>query len=323
MSAEQSLRIAWIGFHMEGLPALEALLESGIRLEGVITLREDSLARRSAGVDYAAVARRYGVPLHTVADINSPEAIELLRQMAPDVVFVIGWSQIVRREALSTARIGMIGAHASLLPHNRGSAPINWALIHGESSTGNSLIWLTDSVDAGDLIDQMEFRISPYDTCCTLYERVAHSNREMILRVTQRLLAGERPGRPQPPTEEPVLPRRRPGDGQIDWAASNRAVYDFVRALTRPYPGAFSYLEGARWQVWSCALIPGTLRDPGAQPGQILGPVCSPVDAACGQVVQCGQGAVLLLELEGPSGELLRGAALADRRWTGKVWHRE
>jgi len=323
MSSEQPLRIAWIGFHLEGIPALEALLESGVRLVGVITLKEEALARRSAGADYASVVKRFGVPLHTVADINSPEAVELLRQMAPDVVFVIGWSQIVRPEALNTARIGMIGAHASLLPHNRGSAPINWAIIHGESLTGNSLIWLADSVDAGDLIDQQEFRITPYDTCQTLYERVAAANREMILRVTQRLLAGERPGRPQAHTDEPVLPRRRPGDGLVNWTAPSCAVYDFVRALTQPYPGAFSYLDGKRWQIWSCALLPGALGDPAAQAGQALGPVCSPVQAACGQLVQCGRGTALLLEVEGPDGELLRGSALADCRWEGKVWRNE
>src|SRR5437667_9768196 len=104
----------------------------------------------------------------------------------------------------------MIGAHASLLPGNRGSAPINWALIRGEHTSGNSLIWLAESVDGGDLIDQTEFPITPYDTCASLYDRFAASNRDMILRVLPRLLPGERPGSPHPPPRGPLLPRRLP-----------------------------------------------------------------------------------------------------------------
>jgi methionyl-tRNA formyltransferase len=320
MSAAQPLRIAWIGFHLEGVLALEAVLESGIQLETVITLADDALARRSAGVDYPSLLRRFSVPVHAVADINVPESVELLQRIAPDVVFVIGWSQIIRPAALATARIGMIGAHASLLPHNRGSAPINWAIINGERSTGNSLIWLADSVDAGDLIDQTEFPIRPYDTCATLYDRVAESNRDMILRVIPRLMAGERPGRPQLHTDAPVLPRRRPSDGLVNWGDANACVYNFVRALTRPYPGAFSFLDGKRWQVWSCAVIPDSFATSSARAGEVLGPVFSPVEAACGQLVHCGRGDLLLLELEGPDGEVLRGPALADQRWVGRVW---
>jgi methionyl-tRNA formyltransferase len=96
------------------------------------------------------------------------------------MVFVIGWTQILRPETLKLATIGMIGAHASLLPHNRGRAPINWALIRGEKQTGNSLIWLAEDVDSGDIIDQTVIPISPYDTCASLYTRVGESNKEMI-----------------------------------------------------------------------------------------------------------------------------------------------
>jgi methionyl-tRNA formyltransferase len=316
---EQSLRLGWVGFHVEGIPALTALLEAGVRLEGVITLREEALAKRSAGADYAVLLGPHGVPVYPVGNINDEEAVRLLRRMELDVAFVIGWSQILRPEALATARIGMIGAHASLLPHHRGSAPINWCLIRGELSTGNSLIWLSDSVDEGQVIDQVPFPITPYDTCATLYEKVAASNREMVLRVLPKLLRGERPGRPQPPTDEPALPRRRPADGLLDWSQDSRAAYNFIRALARPYPGAFSSLDGERRLLWNAALLPGR-SSPEAVPGQVLGPVYSPVEDACGQAVACGRGAVVLLEVEGPGGEILRGQALSEQPWEGKVW---
>src|SRR5207253_8697162 len=315
------MRFGWVGCHAEGLPALEALLDAGTPISGLVTLRPELAARRSGAVDYAPLAARHHVPLYRVGNINDADGHEALRALDADIVFVIGWSQILHAPALRLARSGMIGAHASLLPHNRGSAPVNWALIRGERRTGNSLIWLAEDVDGGAVIDQTMFCITPYDTCASLYERVAASNRDMLLSLVPRLLAGDRPGRPQPAGDEPVLPRRRPADGRIDWRQSSRAVYDFVRALTRPYPGALSSLDGRRWTVWHAARIPtvdGT-GHPGT-PGAVLGPVVSPLEAACGQLVACGEGAVVLLELEADDGAVLRGRTLSEQPWTGKRW---
>jgi len=312
------VRFGWVGFHVEGLPALAGLMEAGAPIVAAITLKPELAAARSGAADYRELCGRFGLPLHEVANINDAASLALLRELALDVVIVIGWSQILKPAALQTARIGVIGAHASPLPHNRGSAPVNWTLIRGERTGGNSLMWLAEGVDAGELIDQTSFCVTPYDTCATLYERVAQSNREMLLRLLPRLLAGERPGVPQQHTDEPVLPRRRPADGLIDWSQRGGAVYDFVRALTKPYPGAFGWLDGKRWRIWQAALVPGT---PGpARPGEVIGPVVSPLEASCGQLVACGTGAVLLLELEADDGEILRGRRLSEQPWSGKVW---
>ena len=321
------LRFAWVGFHAEGGPAFEALMQAGAPIHGVITLTPERRARRSGAMDYGPLCARFGVPLYEIADINGEEGLAALRALDPDIVFVLGWSQIVRPAALRLARIGMIGAHASHLPRYRGSAPVNWALIKGETETGNSLIWLAEGVDRGAVIDQTAFGITPYDTCASLYEQVALSNRDMLLRLLPRLLAGERPGRPQPASEHPELPGRRPADGVIDWSRPSREVYDLIRALTRPYPGAFSWIDGQRWTVWQAALL-GSSNGTGAPapPGTVLGPLLSPVAEACGQMVACGpdadggQGAVVLLELEQEDGTILKGRDLSDQPWTGRVW---
>lgn len=312
------MRFAWVGAHREGLPALEALVAAGAPIVGAVTLTPEAAARRSGAADYRALCARLGVPLAEVKDINAPESVAALAALEADVLFVIGWSQILRPAALATARLGAIGAHASLLPHGRGSAPVNWAIIRGETEGGNTLMWLATGVDEGSIIDQAAFPITPYDTCASLYDRVAESNRDMLLRLLPRLLAGERPGRPQPPTTEPILPRRRPADGRIEWRRPADQVYAFVRALTRPYPGAFGRLDGTRWTVWQAALLPAG--DPAAPPGAVLGPVTSPVDAACGQAVACGDGAVLALDVEAEDGTRLSGRALAEAPWRGKVW---
>jgi methionyl-tRNA formyltransferase len=314
------MRVGWIGFHVEGLSALRALVECGVAIEAVITLGQEAAARRSGSgnAQYRALCQRLGLHLHEVESINDAASIELLQALDLDLAFVIGWTELLRPPVLSLARVGMIGAHASLLPRDRGRAPINWALIRGERHTGNTLFWLTAGVDNGHVIDQVTIPITPYDTCASLYHRVADANRDMILRVMPALLVGQRPGRPQDPPSGPPLPRRQPEDGRVDWTRSSDEVYDFVRALTRPYPGAFTGAGDDRLTIWHCARLPAAavVR---ARPGEALGAVVSPTDRACGQLVACGRGAIVLLEIERADGAILYGRALSDLDWTGRV----
>ena len=118
-----AMRFAWVGCHAEGVPAFVALMDAGAPIHGVVTLTSERRTRRSAATDYRPLCERFGLPLYEVADINGDDGLAALRALNPDVVFVIGWSQIVRAAALHTARVGMVGTHASLLPRHRGSAP--------------------------------------------------------------------------------------------------------------------------------------------------------------------------------------------------------
>jgi methionyl-tRNA formyltransferase len=316
-----AMRVGWIGFHVEGLMALRALVECGVTIEGVVTLGQEAAAQRSGSgsTQYRTLCERFGLRLHEVESINDADSIELLRMLDLDLAFVIGWTELLRPSVLSLARAGMIGAHASLLPRNRGRAPINWALIRGERYTGNTLFWLTAGVDAGDVIEQAPIPITPYDTCASLYRRIAEANRDMILRAMPALLAGQRPGRPQGAPSGPPLPRRRPEDGLVDWTRSSDEIYDLVRALTRPYPGAFTGAGDDRLTIWRCARLPAAAIGAGARPGEVLGPVVSPAEQACGQLVACGRGAIVLLEVARADGAIMRGRVLSDLDWTGRV----
>jgi methionyl-tRNA formyltransferase len=311
------MRIGWIGFHMEGIPALRAALESGFPIVAIVTLSGAAAARRSGAEDYSTIGREFGIPVFEVDDVNAEPGLTTLAGLELDLAFVIGWTQLVGAAARRLIPLGLVGAHASLLPHNRGRAPVNWALIRGERETGNTLQWLGDAVDGGEVIDMTRIAITPYDSCQSIYEQVAESNRVMILDLLPKLLNGERPAIPQLASDEPLLPRRRPADGQLDWSAGSNGVYDFVRALTWPYPGAFSRLQGQQWTIWSCALLPLQADGP---PGEVIGPVVSPVEEACGQAVWCGHGAITLLEVEGEDGRLLKGPELSDQRWAGSSW---
>lgn len=307
------MKIGWIGVHSEGVAALQAVCEADYDVVGLMTLPAPAASKRCGSANYGAICERFQIPQFEVEHVNDPTSIQILQTWNCDLLVVLGWGQILNDAALQTARLGAVGAHASLLPHNRGSAPINWAIIHNESQTGNSLIWLDPEVDTGRLIDQTAFPITRYDTCATLYEEVAASNREMLLKLLRQLELGECPGEPQPHSSQPLLPRRRPQDGVINWNRPGTEIYNLIRALARPYPGARTTLQGQNFSVWQAALLPPFVSR--AVPGTILGPVVSPEAQACGVSVATADGALVLLELEDSSGTVFKGRALSDYRW--------
>jgi methionyl-tRNA formyltransferase len=277
--------IVWVGFHEEGKYALPAIIEAGFSVKAVLTLSDERALKRSGAFDVAAVARGYRVPCFKIDHINSNSSLSILNDLAPDVLLVIGWCQLLSSEALDTAGI-VIGAHASLLPEGRGSAPINWAIIKRLKRTGNTLIHLSEAVDAGDIIAQVHFPITYEDTCATLYEKVAQSNRSMILDTLESIRAGRLEKQPQQDIDEPIWPRRRPEDGRLNWRSSSREVYDLVRALTRPYPGAYSYLDHTKVTIWRAKEI-----DFCGSPGSIA-------VADDSVYVACGHGGVRLSDVE-------------------------
>ncbi len=311
------MRIGWVGVHSEGISALAAVCAAEYDVVGMLTLRRDKAERRCGSADYETICDDHDIPLHEVDNINDENSVAILNSWNCDLLVVLGWGQILGPDVLNTPRVGAVGAHASLLPHNRGSAPVNWAIIRGEQQTGNSLIWLSEGVDTGELIDQRAFPISAYDTCSTIYDKVAASNRDMLLDLCFRLEAGERPGEPQLHSDEDVLPRRRPKDGLIEWNSRSEDIYNMVRALTRPYPGAFADLNGQKYRVWNAALL--SLPTAVAVPGTVLGSVCCPDSSACGQLVATKDGAIVVLEVEDENGQVFRGRELSEQDWTARA----
>ncbi|MBF8983783.1 methionyl-tRNA formyltransferase [Lutibacter sp. B2] len=315
------LRVGWVGFHIEGLCAFENLLNNGTRFQAFITLDEDSISKRSAGTrKYKVLCENYNIPYYEIKNINDDSTFELLKKLSLDLIIVIGWSQILGFRVLNSAQIGCVGAHASLLPHNRGSAPVNWAIIKGEILGGNSLIWLDEGVDTGKVIGQIPIPINNYSTCKSIYDEVAQINYILLDRLLKdlehkKLLESEVNN-----LDEGILPRRRPSDGAIDWSKSSCDIYNFIRGITKPYPGAFSFIEGKKWTIWSCALLPTIDIQ---KHRYIIGPVISPIDEACGLMVSCGSGSIVLLEIESEDGEIFKGRDLAELNWKGKEWNYE
>lgn len=311
------INIVWVGCHEEGVQAFETILKMGHKVTKFITLNDESFSIRSAGSrEYYTLCESYHVPVGLVSTIKNDEAYEMILAAKPDLMVVLGWSEILPERLLDIPTMGTVGAHAALLPHGRGSAPINWAIIKGEKHGGNSLMWLDKEVDKGNIIDQMGFDITPFDTCKTLYDKVAETNNVMLIRLIDRL-SNNLPTvmDKQNVTDEELLPRRRPKDGIMNWNQSSRRVYDFVRALTQPYPGAFSYLGGKKYKIWKAALLP--MEEANHVSGKIIGPVISHVAEVCGYLVSCATGSVIITSIEDEDGNVYEGKSLIDLKLTG------
>lgn len=309
------MKIAWIGNHEEGVIAFQQVSEQYL-VSCFITLDEEAYAKRSGGSRaYYDICCAHNIPYHSVSTIKGDEAYRLLVDCHPDLIVVLGWSEILPERLLDIPTIGTIGTHAALLPHNRGSAPINWALIRGETETGNTMMWLDKDVDSGDIVDQMAFPITPFDTCKTLYDQVAKTNAAMLMKLLRSLENGVRPVLPiENETNEPILPRRRPKDGLICWQQSAEKIYDFIRALTKPYPGAFTYLDGHKWLLWEAAYLPISTC---AVPGAILGTSYGFAENGVGLLVAAESGCLLITRMEDEQGQEFTGPALYELNLKG------
>jgi methionyl-tRNA formyltransferase len=305
----EPLDIVFIGCVLEGRRTLEGLIERGEHISAVFTFLPAKAATISGAARWDDITAAHGIPLHHVRSINDPEALATIRELEPDLVFCVGWTQLLGEELLSIPRLGCLGFHASLLPHYRGRAPVNWAIINGEILTGNTLMVLDPGVDTGDIVAQRAIAISDDDTCGTVYDKVAASELEMLDEVLPLIHVGLMPRRRQDDSRATVVGRRRPEDGRIDWCRTTRELHDWVRALTDPYPGAFTTIDGE--QVWVWAAHPASTPVERARPGQwrLVG---SPPELRAGTL----DGELVLDEVQRGDEPRRDGVSFA-RRWLG------
>ena len=244
------LRIAYIGARVVGHRCLEALLQAGANIVRLLSLDDSMVEVTTAFRSFDDLAAHYGLPARKFKTLKTPGLVSWVRESEPDLGIVIGVSQLIPPELLHLPRLGFIGMHPTLLPEGRGRAPIPWALIKGLSKTGVSLFYCDPGADTGDLLAQTEVPIYYDDTSATLGARTDDVAIELLLDSLSRLAAGNAPRIRQDESRATVWPRRRPDDGVIDWCRSRRELYDWVRALTHPYPGAFTHARGRKLWIW-------------------------------------------------------------------------
>lgn len=243
-------RIVFVGVHQESRAPFQYLLAVRERVVGLVTLKPEYAVKYSGMIDLAAVARDANVPVLEVKSLKDKGAVEFIESLEPDILLVVGWMRLLTDRVLRIPKIACLGFHASLLPKYRGRAPVNWALINGETKTGNTLMVLEPGADEGDIVAQREIGIEFEDDCCTLYEKVSQTEVDMLTEILPQIRLGRLPRIRQDSGTATVMPRRRPDDGLIDWGKDARRLYDWVRALTHPYPGAFTWINGRKLFIW-------------------------------------------------------------------------
>ena len=297
------MRLVWVSFDVIGRRCVEASAEAGGDVVGIVTLPGPIDPNRSGHCAFDDTAAQLGAELVQTADINAEGTLEAVAALEPDLIFVVGWSQLVRDPFIAIAREAVLGMHPTLLPRHRGRAPIPWAILSGLATTGVTLFEIVDATaDSGPNIGQVEIEIAPNETATTLFEKVSDAHVDLIRTYVPELIARSAPRIPQDPTRASAWPKRTPADGLIDW--ETRACYldDWVRAQTRPYPGAFTFAGDERVIVWKARPVEV---DGAAPAGTVL------ERRSDGVVVACGEGGLLLEEVEPAS--VAEGLAPGER----------
>ena len=288
-NAIDDLRILYIGARIVGHRCLKALLEAGAHIAGLLYLDESKAGVTTAFCSFDDLIETYRLPSMPFTTLHDPAVLAWAAERRAEVGMVVGVSQLIGPELLTLPRQGFIGMHPTLLPEGRGRAPIPWAIIKGLKRTGVSLFWCDPGADTGDLLSQTEIPIYYEDTSALLGERADLAAARLLVESLPSLASGTAQRLPQDESRATVWARRRPEDGLIDWCGSARQVYDWVRALSSPYPGAFTYRAGRKLWVWE---VRESRDQRKGAPGEIL------ANLPHGTLVATGEGNVLLTRVQ-------------------------
>lgn len=232
-----------------GFECLDVLLTHGVHVVAVFTHTNDP-NENIWFPSVAALARSNNIPVYTPRNINTREWITRIHAFDPDLILSFYYRNLLAPEILQIARLGAFNIHGSLLPKYRGCAPVNWAILNGERETGATLHTMVQRPDAGDIVDQQSVTIGPEETAGAVSIRVAAAARIVLERQLDNLLTGRAPRYPQDETQATYYGKRVPDDGRIDWRLSATEIFNRIRALTKPYPGAFTDIDNQRLIIW-------------------------------------------------------------------------
>ncbi len=275
-------------------------MRNGIDVVAVFTHRDDP--RENVWFDSVAeLAASRQLPVFAPDDINHPLWVRRIRDLDPDILFSFYYRSLVGPALLEIPPAGCLNLHGSLLPRYRGRCPINWVLVNGERETGVTLHHMTPRPDDGDIVCQRRIVISEEDTARSLHEKAAATSSAMLDEILPLVREGKAPRRPQDHAAASTFRGRRPEDGEIGWEKTASQVRDLVRAVTRPYPGAFSYVGDRKCLFWEVTEIIGS--GEGTRPGNVV--------STAPLVIACGKGAVRIESGQAEGSVTLSGRQLA------------
>ncbi|MGV0962909.1 MAG: formyltransferase [Polynucleobacter sp.] len=248
-------------YHDVGVNCLKALLGAGIQIDLVVTHQDDP----NENVWFGSVAKlceEKKIPYITPNANQLMDLVPQIQKLAPDYLFSFYYRHMIPAELLACAKIAALNMHGSLLPKYRGRAPVNWAILHGETETGATLHIMEVKPDAGDIVGQSAVSIGPNETATEVFGKVSQAAVAVMNQVLPELVQGQIPRKPNNLAEGSYFGGRKPADGQILWHQTAQQVHNLVRAVAPPYPGAFTDWQGQRMIVARTSLegpFPGQL----------------------------------------------------------------
>jgi methionyl-tRNA formyltransferase len=297
------VKVVFMGTSAFAVPTLEGLLASRHDVAAVVT-QPDRPRGRGQQIDASPVkqvAMVQRLPILQPRQARDPHLLAELKSLAPQVVVVAAYGQLLRPALLSIPPLGCVNVHASLLPKYRGAAPINWALIRGERMTGVTIMLIDETLDTGPILLQSEIAIEPSDDASTLQARLAMWGAETLLHALDGLESGSLRPVPQEHALATYAPKLRKEDGAINWSHSAEDLSHLIRGVT-PWPGAVTTHRGKPLRIWRATSMP--MSDLG-RPGWVAS-----IDTL-GIRVKTGDGALMLLEVQPASGRRMAAAAYA------------
>jgi methionyl-tRNA formyltransferase len=245
------LKVAFCGTPQFAVPTLKHLLtQPDVEMVAAFT-QPDRPSGRGMHVSFSPVketALAASVPVYQPEKIRSPESQEILQTIAPDCIVIIAYGQIIPARLLPIPKYGWINLHASLLPKYRGAAPINWAIVNGETRSGLTTMRIDAGMDTGDMLLQTEMAIGPRETTPELAARMAAAGAPLIVETLRGIAAGTLAARPQNHAGASSAPMLKKEDGRIDWSRPASEIYNRMRAFT-PWPGAYTTFRGRNGHV--------------------------------------------------------------------------
>jgi len=311
------MRLVFCGTPEFAVPTLDRLIaEPDFALEAVVTQPDRPRGRghELAGSPVKDVALDAGLYVYQPEKIKSDSAHEFFQRIAPEVVVIIAYGQIIPARLLEIPRLGWINLHASLLPRYRGAAPIAWAIAHGEARTGLTTMRIDAGLDTGPILLQREIEIGPDETAPELTQRMAEAGPPLVVETLRKLASGEIIPVPQDHEQATFAPMLKKEHGRIDWGQTATQIYNRIRGF-QPWPGAFTFFRGQVCHVWGRH---ARLEAPAlpAAPGTLL-------ESSGELFVACGQETWLRLEavqLEGRKRVAARDFAHGARLSPGEMF---
>ena len=245
------MKIVFVSGVKFGFEVLKEIMEKGWKITALFSYLPEKKKNYSDYAEFDSIAEKFGIFHKKVDNINDKENIEILKSIKPDLILIMGWSQLLKSDIINIPTIGIIGSHPTELPKYRGRAPIPWTILKDLKKSAETFFWIEEGTDSGDILDQEIFSIEEDEDAISLYAKVTDLGKKMTLRNLKLIEQGVIIRKKQDTTKFiEYWDKRTPEDGKINWSCSSNDIYKLIRATTHPYPGAFTFFRNGKLKIW-------------------------------------------------------------------------